>query len=209
MPSCRLVDLVARGGPRDQQPSSGLAGLGDPDLPPVEDVARRRRAATVEIRVVSVPASGSVTPKHTCRQPSAARGRTSRRSASLPCLTMTLRPKIVRCIALQPFIAAPEAATSSSSSDASKIPSPLPPYSSGIAIAEPAARGERVVELPRELVPLVAFAPVVVAEGDRRAAAPRTRGRARPRWARGRWPSAWSSSKAILYYDGLSDKAAQ
>ena len=43
-------------------------------------------------------------------------------------------PKMVRCIVLQPFMPAPEAATSSSRSDASVMPRPPPPYSSGIAI---------------------------------------------------------------------------
>ena len=43
-------------------------------------------------------------------------------------------PNIERWIAEQPFIAAPEAATSSSTIDASLIPWPPPPYSSGIAM---------------------------------------------------------------------------
>ena len=43
-------------------------------------------------------------------------------------------PKIDRCTAEQPFIAAPEAAISSSITDASAMPCPPPPYCSGMAM---------------------------------------------------------------------------
>jgi hypothetical protein len=42
--------------------------------------------------------------------------------------------KIDRSMALAPFMAAPEAATSSKMIDASVMPRPPPPYSSGIAM---------------------------------------------------------------------------
>ena len=43
-------------------------------------------------------------------------------------------PKIDRWMALAPFMHAPDAATSSRMIDASVIPAPPPPYSSGIAM---------------------------------------------------------------------------
>ena len=43
-------------------------------------------------------------------------------------------PKIDVCSALHPFIAAPDAATSSSTIDASVMPCPPPPHSSGMAM---------------------------------------------------------------------------
>ena len=43
-------------------------------------------------------------------------------------------PKIDRWMAEQPFIAAPDAATSSSTIDASVMPRPPPPYCSGMAM---------------------------------------------------------------------------
>ena len=55
------------------------------------------------------------------------------RRTSLPCFTTGFMPKIDVCSALQPFMAAPEAATSSSTIDASVMPSPPPPYASGRA----------------------------------------------------------------------------
>jgi hypothetical protein len=53
-------------------------------------------------------------------------------------------PKIDRCIELAPFIPAPEAATSSSRSEASVIPKPCPPYSSGVVMpSQPASANAR------------------------------------------------------------------
>ena len=84
--------------------------------------------------VVSSPAPGSVTPKQTCRSPAAIRGRVRRLSSSEPCTTTGCIPKIDMWIALAAFMPPPERATSSSSSVASVMPSPWPPYSSGIVI---------------------------------------------------------------------------
>ena len=63
------------------------------------------------------------------------------RRTSLPCFTTGFMPKIDVWSALQPFMAAPDAATSSRTIDASVIPSPPPPYCSGRAtpIQPPAA----------------------------------------------------------------------
>jgi hypothetical protein len=81
----------------------------------------------VVIAVVSVPASGSVTPNATCRRPATTSGRYCSRSVALPCFTTGFIPKIDVWSALQPFIAAPDAATSSSTIDASVMPWPPPP----------------------------------------------------------------------------------
>ncbi len=81
-----------------------------------------------------MPASGSVTPNATCSLPSAARGRNSAFSRSLPNRMTGLRPKMVRCNALHPFIPAPLAATSFSTSAASVMPWPPPACSGGMAI---------------------------------------------------------------------------
>ena len=62
------------------------------------------------------------------------RGRFSRFSSSEPCTITGCMPKIDRCIELAPFIPAPEADTSSSSSAASVMPKPCPPYSSGMVM---------------------------------------------------------------------------
>ncbi len=76
---------------------------------------------------MSVPESGSVTPNATCSSPAATRGRYRRCSSSLPWRTTGFMPNTERWIALQPFIAAPDAATSSSTIDASVTPWPPPP----------------------------------------------------------------------------------
>ena len=78
--------------------------------------------ARVVMRLVSVPASGSVTPKATWRSPLAARGRKASFSCSLPNFTTGFSPNIVRCRADEPFIAAPDAATRLSTSAASAMP---------------------------------------------------------------------------------------
>ena len=61
--------------------------------------------------------------------------------AGEPCLTTGFMPKIDRWMAEAPFMAAPDAATSSSTTDASVMPRPPPPNSSGMAmpIQPPAA----------------------------------------------------------------------
>ena len=83
---------------------------------------------------MSVPASGSVTPNATWSSPLATRGNTEAASSGDPYRRTGSMPKIDRWIAEQPFIAAPDAAISSSITDASVIPWPPPPYSSGIAM---------------------------------------------------------------------------
>ena len=82
--------------------------------------------------MVSVPASGSVTAKDTCRSPLAARGRKRRLRDSEPCSMIGWKPKMPMCTALQPPMPAPEAAISCSTMAASVTPSPPPPYSSGM-----------------------------------------------------------------------------
>ena len=64
----------------------------------------------------------------------AARGRNVCLRRSLPNFTTGLSPNIVRWIELEPFIPAPDAAIRLSTSAASVIPRPPPPYSSGIAM---------------------------------------------------------------------------
>ena len=55
-------------------------------------------------------------------------------SSSDPCTITGCMPNIDMCIELAPFIPAPLAATSSSRSDASVMPNPWPPYSSGVVM---------------------------------------------------------------------------
>ncbi len=72
------------------------------------------------------------------------RGRVSRFIASDPCTITGCMPKIDMWTELAPFIAAPEAATSSSTSDASVMPNPWPPYSSGVVMpSQPASAKAR------------------------------------------------------------------
>jgi hypothetical protein len=54
------------------------------------------RRANVVMRVVAVPASGSVTANATWRSPVTTRGSVRARSSSLPCFTTVFIPKIVR-----------------------------------------------------------------------------------------------------------------
>jgi len=84
------------------------------------------------MRVVSVPASGSVTANETCRSPLAARGRNRRFSSSVPCSMIDSKPKMPMWTVVHPFMPAPEAAISCSTIAASVTPRPPPPYSSGI-----------------------------------------------------------------------------
>ena len=77
--------------------------------------------------VVSVPASGSVTPKATCSFPAATSGRYFCFISSLPCTTTGCMPNIDRCSADAPFMQAPDAATSPSTVAASRMPWPPPP----------------------------------------------------------------------------------
>ena len=86
------------------------------------------------IRVVSRPAPGSVTPKQTCRSPETIRGSVRALSSAEPCTTTGCIPKIDMWIELAAFIAPPERATSSTSSVASVMPMPCPPYPVGIVM---------------------------------------------------------------------------
>ena len=105
------------------------------------------------IAAVSVPASGSVTPKATCsvtvERPAAG---SARFISSLPCFTTGFMPKIDRCSALHPFIAAP------GRRDLLEHDRRLGDALAAAAVllgdgdADPAALGHRLVELPRELV---------------------------------------------------------
>jgi hypothetical protein len=87
--------------------------------------------ANVEMFVVSVPASGSVTANEVCRSPVTTLGRKRCFKSSLPWWMIGSNPKIPMCTALQPPIPAPDAEISCSTMAASVTPSPPPPYSSG------------------------------------------------------------------------------
>jgi hypothetical protein len=102
-------------------------------LRPVTRYPPPSRSALVRMAVVSRPASGSVTPNATCSSPVATRGRYLRLSSSEPCRTTGCMPKIDRWMLLAPFMHAPDAATSSSTIEASVIPPPSPPNSAGMA----------------------------------------------------------------------------
>ncbi len=82
--------------------------------------------------VVSVPASGSVMPKDTCRLPSAAGRRKRSRCSSLPYLTIGSRPNKPTWTVVPALSAPPLPVTSSSSNAASWTPAPPPPYFSGM-----------------------------------------------------------------------------
>ena len=78
IPSVFFGDVLELGRAGEQQDLLRLQRLGDPHLAAVDDVvASPSRLANVVIRVVSRPASGSVTPKQTCRSPLTMRGRFS------------------------------------------------------------------------------------------------------------------------------------
>ena len=91
-------------------------------LAPLITYSSPSRTARVLIDVVSVPASGSVTPKAAWIVPLATPGRISAASSGEPYLRTGSIPKIDRWMAEQPFMAAPEAATSSSTIEASVMP---------------------------------------------------------------------------------------
>ena len=71
-----VVELLVRRRAREQQQQVGVLRAGDEDLLAVDDVAVAAPVAVVLMRVVSEPASGSVTP-NACRRssPLARRGR--------------------------------------------------------------------------------------------------------------------------------------
>ena len=86
------------------------------------------------------------------------------RISSDPWRTTGSMPKIDRWMAEQPFIAAPDAATSSRTIDASVMPRPAAAVLLGDGDADPTPFGHRPVEVPRELVVLVVVPPVGVVE---------------------------------------------
>jgi hypothetical protein len=87
----------------------------------------------VVIRVVSRPASGSVTPKQVIRSPAMIDGNQAAFCSGVPCFTMACGPKMFRCTALAADMAPGELATASIITTACATPSPEPPYSSGMA----------------------------------------------------------------------------
>ncbi len=103
-------------------------------LAPVTTYSSPSRTARVRMEVVSVPASGSVTPNAMWSSPDATRGSTWATSSGEPWRRTGSRPKIDRWMAEHPFMAAPDAAISSSITDASVMPWPPPPNSSGMAM---------------------------------------------------------------------------
>jgi len=85
--------------------------------------------ALVEMRVVSLPASGSVALNETCNSPDATRGRYLACNPGLPHLVTGWNPNIDSCTVEQPLIPAPLAAISCSTSAASSTDAPPPPCS--------------------------------------------------------------------------------
>jgi hypothetical protein len=100
-------------------------------LPETSQPPSTLRAWVVRLSV-SVPASGSVTAKETCRSPETARGRNRCLRLSLPCRISGSKPKMPMWTAEQPDMPAPDAEISRSTMAASCTPSPPPPYSSGM-----------------------------------------------------------------------------
>jgi hypothetical protein len=93
---------VARAGAGQQQHPLRLLRLGDPHLLARDQPAAVDLRAVVEMLVVSVPASGSVTAKETCSSPLTACGRNRCLSDSEPCSMTGWKPKMPMCTALQP-----------------------------------------------------------------------------------------------------------
>ena len=87
----------------------------------------------VSMRLVSVPAFGSVTPNARLSRPPAISGRMRRRRPSLPCRMMGMGGNTAKWTGDAPERPAPEAQIASSISTASVTPSPAPPYASGMA----------------------------------------------------------------------------
>jgi hypothetical protein len=84
------------------------------------------------MRLVSVPASSSVTPNETWSSPLAVAGSVRCFSSSDPWWMTGAIPKIDKCSAEAAFWAPGLAATALSSAPACRVPSPAPPYASGI-----------------------------------------------------------------------------
>ena len=122
------------------------------------------RTARVRIDVVSVPASGSVTPNATCSSPEATRVSTSLRELGRPVAAHRLHPEdrqVDRRAAVHRRAGRGDLLEHHRRlGDALAAAAVL----LGDGDADPAALGERVVEVPRELVGLVLLRPVLVGE---------------------------------------------
>jgi hypothetical protein len=102
-------------------------------LRPVTTQPGPSRRAIVSMRLVSVPAFGSVTPNARLRRPRAISGRIRRRRSSLPYRMIGMGGKTAKCTGDAPDSPAPEAQMASSMRTASVTPNPAPPYASGMA----------------------------------------------------------------------------
>src|SRR5262249_51763394 len=90
--------------------------------------------------VVSRPASGSVTAKQALSLPAISGGSMRRFCSSVPNTTTGWRPEIFMGTPSAPLMAAPDSGTAAIMITAWVMPSPAPPYSSGIAMpSQPAA----------------------------------------------------------------------
>ena len=85
------------------------------------------------MRLVSVPAFGSVTPNARLSRPRAISGRMRCRRSSLPWRMIGMGGKTAKCTGEAPDSPAPEAQIASSIRTASVTPRPAPPYASGMA----------------------------------------------------------------------------
>ena len=113
-------------------------------------VGSERRGCVID--GVSVPASGSVTPKATCRSPFATRGRYVRRISSEPCITTGCIPKIDRCTRRAPVHGRARGRHLFEDDRRLVDAPPAAPVGLGDGDADPAAVGHRGVELPGEFV---------------------------------------------------------
>ena len=89
---------------------------------------------------MSSPASGSVTAKQVFSSPAIRGGRNRRFCSSVPKTTTGCNPKMFMWIAEAPLNPAPDSETACIKTAASLMPSPLPPYSGGMAMpSQPAS----------------------------------------------------------------------
>ena len=118
----------------------------------------------VVIRVVSRPASGSVTPKAQMSRPSIRGGRKRRRCASLPCFTMTRGAKMEICTAEAPDMPAPDSADRLHGQRRLGDAEPGPAIFLRHGGADPAAGSEGGDELAGKFPVPVARQPIAVVE---------------------------------------------
>ena len=111
--------------------------------------------------VVSSPAFGSVTAKQTRFSPRMSGGSMRAFCSPVPATTTGLRPKMLRCTADAPLKAAPDSAMACIITDASVMPRPAPPYSSGIAMPSQPPSTTAPEELLRKRPVTVALVPVL------------------------------------------------